>query len=39
MSSSAIELFLWLQRDFPADELSIGWTPVTGIDVTWSGTP
>jgi hypothetical protein len=31
-------LMLWFQRDFPIDKLKIGWTPVTGIDVTWAGT-
>jgi hypothetical protein len=31
-------LILWFQRGFPIDTLTIGWTPVTGIDVTWIGT-
>jgi hypothetical protein len=32
-------LVLWFQRNFPIEKLTIGWTPVTGIDVTWGGTP
>jgi hypothetical protein len=33
------DLVLWFQRDFPIDKLKIGWTPLTGLDVTWIGTP
>jgi hypothetical protein len=31
-------LRLWFERDFPINEVTIGWTPVTGFDVTWIGT-
>jgi len=32
-------LRLWFERDFPIREkVTIGWTPVTGFDVTWIGT-
>ncbi len=31
-------LRLWFERDFPIEEVTIGWTPVTGFDVTWIGT-
>ena len=31
-------LRLWFERDFPIREVTIGWTPETGFDVTWFGT-
>jgi hypothetical protein len=33
------DLILWFQRAFPIERVTIGWTPLTGIDVTWIGTP
>ena len=32
-------IVLWVAPDFPIDEFRVGWTPFTGFDVTWAGTP
>jgi hypothetical protein len=31
-------LILWFHRDLQIYDVRIGWTPVTGFDVTWPGT-
>jgi hypothetical protein len=31
-------LLLWVARDFPIEDLDVGWTIFTGFDVTWAGT-
>jgi hypothetical protein len=41
MSFERIEhkgLVVWIETDFPSDEIRVGWTPFTGLDVTWPGT-
>jgi hypothetical protein len=32
-------IVLWLDTSFPIRAFKVGWTPLTGIDVTWRGTP
>lgn len=30
---------LWFEEGMAVDDVKIGWTPFTGFDVTWPGTP
>jgi hypothetical protein len=32
------DVTVWLQQGFAIDNIRIGWTPLTGFDVTWPGT-
>jgi hypothetical protein len=29
---------VWFEKDMAVDNVTIGWTPLTGFDVTWPGT-
>ena len=32
------DVTVWLQEGFAMDNITIGWTPLGGFDVTWPGT-